>query len=677
MTKKLSKEIMHRSKLKNTFNTYPNEENERSYKRQRNLCVSLLRKEKKNYYNNLDLKIFEDNRKFWKSIKPLFSDKLKILDNNITILENGIICSNNEEVAEKLNTFFIEAVQNLDIVPFASKDVDNAFDVDIDEIIKLYETHPSIQKIKGNITLGEEFLFSDTIPEDINKRILELDPNKASVENDIPVKILIESHDVVSTYLSDLYNRSKLFSNYPSLLKQGTVIPINKKSTKTLNMKDYRPITLTPIISKLFEKDMYDQILLYMDKYLSPYLFGYRKNHSTEQCLTIMIEFWKKALDSKNKAGAMLTDLSKAFDCLNHNLLIAKPKAYGFDINSLQFINGYLKERKQRTKVNNSYSSWREVLFGVPQGSILGPLLFNIFMNDIFFFIKDTNIANYADDNTTYTSEINVESLLNKLENETTVVLNWFCINEMKSNDDKCHLIVANTDNVSVALGNEVIETSDTVELLGLKIDKNLNFSEHVSDLLKKANQKLHALARISKYLSHDKLKIIMTTFIKSQFNYCSLIWMFHNRTLNNKINKLHERALRLVYKNENLSFIELLDMDNSVTIHQRNLQRLAIEMYKAKNKLSPLPMQVLFNAHTNSYNLRNNRTWVIPNVRTVCYGLESVRYRGPKIWEMLPKQLKEANSLAAFKIKIKTWKATECTCRLCKTFVPNLGFID
>ena len=126
---------------------------------------------------------------------------------------------------------------------------------------------------------------------------------------------------------------------------------------------------------------MYDQISLYMDKYLSPYLFGYRKNHSTEQYLTIMIEFWKKALYSKNKAGAMLTDLSKAFDCLHHNLLIAKLslKAYGFDINSLQFIHGYLNERKQRTKVNNSYSSWREVLFGVPHGSILGPLFIQHF----------------------------------------------------------------------------------------------------------------------------------------------------------------------------------------------------------------------------------------------------------------------------------------------------------
>ena len=331
----------------------------------------------------------------------------------------------------------------------------------------------------------------------------------------------------------------------------------------------------------------------------------------------------------------------------------------------------------QRTRVNNSYSSWREVLFGVPQGSILGPLLFNIFMNDIFFFINDTKIANYADDNTTYTSEINLESLLRKLENETTIVLDWFCINEMKSNDDKCHLIVANTDNVSVALGKEVIETSDQVELLGIKLDKNLNFSEHVSDLLKKANQKLHALARISKYLSKDKLKIIMKTFIQSQFNYCPLIWMFHSRTLHNKINKLHERALRLVYKNENLNFIELLDMDKSVTIHQRNLQRLAIEMYKAKNKLSPLPMQALFNEHTNTYNLRNGRHWVIPNVRTVSYGLESVSYRGPKIWEMLPKEIKEVNSLAAFKTRIKTWKSPECTCKLCKTFIPNLGYID
>ena len=153
----------------------------------------------------------------------------------------------------------------------------------------------------------------------------------------------------------------------------------------------------------------------------------------------------------------------------------------------------------------------------------------------------------------------------------------------MKSNDDKCHLIIENTDKVSVTLGNDVIETSDIVELLGIKLDKNLKFNLHVSDLLKKANQKLHALARISKYLSQVKLKIIMRTFIQSQFNYCPLTWMSHSRTSNNKINKLHERALRILYKNENLCFQELLDLDNSVTI-QRNFLKIIHHLCQCKS---------------------------------------------------------------------------------------------
>ena len=188
------------------------------------------------------------------------------------------------------------------------------------------------------------------------------------------------------------------------------------------------------------------------------------------------------------------------------------------------------------------------------------------------------------------------------------MVLTWFNVNEMKSNDDKCHLIVANQDNISITLGNQCIEAEDSVELLGIKIDTNFNFNDHVSDLIGKGNQKLHALARISRYLNLDKLKIIMKTFIQFQFNYCSLTWMFHSRILNNKIHKLHERALRLVYKNENLTFQDLLELDHSVTVHQKNLQKLATEMYKAKNNLSPLPMQDPLNAQVTTYGLRNKR---------------------------------------------------------------------
>ena len=170
------------------------------------------------------------------------------------------------------------------------------------------------------------------------------------------------------------------------------------------------------------------------------------------------------------------------------------------------------------------------------KGPFFDPYCSTIFINDIFYFIKETKIANYADDNTIYTVDRNTDDLLKILQEEASLILYWFRINEMKSNDDKCHLIVCNHDNVSVTLGNENIEESNSVELLGIKIDTNLNFNEHVTDLCKKGNQKLHALAGISKYLNEDKLKILIKTFIRSQFNYCPLVWMFHTRTLNNKI---------------------------------------------------------------------------------------------------------------------------------------------
>ena len=588
--------------------------------------------------------------------------------------------TNKKEVSDLLNTFFIEAVQNLEIEKFLSNNEHEiqfeSIDEVIDNIIEKYKMHPSILNIKKSIKVENKFKFSDTTEDEIYSKIKSLDPKKACVENDIPIKILIGSNDIVSGHIAKMYNKSKNLENFPNSLKFADITPIHKEKEKTI-MKNYRPISILPVLSKLYEENMSEQIFSYVENFLSPYLFGYRKGHGTQHCLLVMVEMWRKALDEKKVGGAILTDLSKAFDCLSHDLLIAKIEAYGFDKSALRFIYDYLKNRMQRTNVNGNYSSWKEILYGVPQGSILGPLLFNIFINDIFLYLDKAQIANFADDNSTYAVEKDIMTLLKTLESETFSMLNWFRFNEMKSNSSKCHLIVADINHrlysskSYIHLENVFLENEETVKLLGIKIDQNLKFEEHINCLLKKGNQKLHALMRIKKFLTEDKLKLIIKTFIESQFNYCPLIWMCHSREINRKINKLHERALKVVYKHNDLTFKQLLEKDKSFTIHERNLQKLAVEMYKVKHNLCPKPIQDLFTPA-----IRGNHDWVLPKVRTENNGKETIRYMGPKTWELVPEEIKKSKSLSSFKKNIKEWKPVGCTCRLCKVYIKDLGYL-
>ena len=165
-----------------------------------------------------------------------------------------------------------------------------------------------------------------------------------------------------------------------------------------------------------------------------------------------MIEKWKRMLDKGGTCGALLTDLSKAFDCLPHDLLLAKVHAYGITYKSLKILSSYLTNRKQRVRIGNLYSSWYDILAGVPQGSILGPLLFNIFLSDLFLFFDDVDIANYADDNTPYIFKLDSDIIAKNLEKVSVKLLIWFINNRMKANPDKYHFLLTGTNELTLEI---------------------------------------------------------------------------------------------------------------------------------------------------------------------------------------------------------------------------------
>ena len=199
-----------------------------------------------------------------------------------------------------------------------------------------------------------------------------------------------------------------------------------------------------------------------------------------------MIEKPRKSLDAGVAFGALLTDLSKAIDCLPHELLIAKLHAYGVDVPSLKLLHSHLTKRKQRVKLNGTYSSWSKVLFGVLQGSIIGPLLFNIFPCDLFQFFPDADIIKYADDNTPHSSNINFNKVLHDLEKISNTLFKWFTDNLLKANPEKSHLLTNSTQEIQIKIGEIAISNSKCEKLLGIHFDNKLTFEPHVRSLCKK-----------------------------------------------------------------------------------------------------------------------------------------------------------------------------------------------
>ena len=389
------------------------------FKRFKNLLTSLLRKSKRNYYHALfDLRK-NYIKKTWNTIRDLLSQN-STRKNIRSILINNVEVTDPEELANKFNDYFSTIAIELDSqIPPSNNS-------------PLCNMAPSRQ--------NSFFIYPVTLAECID--IISKLKNTSYGINNLPVKLLKYAKQSLAYPISKLINKSFEVGHFPACLKTACVTPVYKAGDSQA-ISNYRPISVLPLLSKIFERCMANRMLNYIDKYilLSPNQFGFRRKKSTLDALICLTEYIYNSLNDKSHAVSILVDLRKAFDTVNHQILLAKLHHYGFRGVALNWFRTYLSNRIQTVRIQDKISTPRTLNIGVPQGSILGPLLFLLYINDLPNVSEFSTIL-FADDTTLTTSHQHYPTLINNINLELVKIRNWLINNRLSLNIDKTYMMV-------------------------------------------------------------------------------------------------------------------------------------------------------------------------------------------------------------------------------------------
>ena len=355
---------------------------------------------------------------------------------------------------------------------------------------------------------GQTFHFVHITANDVKSCIINIDSKKSTGYDGFPVKLLKVGADPLSMIISELINISIDECTFPDLLKYAEIAALFKKLDR-LCKENYGPVSILTALSKVFEKMYCRQLTSYIDRIFSKYLSGLRKKYSCQSPLRRMIEEWQSALDNGNMVGSIAIDISRAFDSLPHVLLLAKVHAYGVNIESCKLIASYLHNRHHRVKIRDKRSDWLRIKRGVPQGSVMGPLLSNIFINNTFLINSDVNIYNYADDNCISFEGRSIDIITDTLHKESVPLMEWFKKKSLAANPAKFQTMLLKSNSIkdiqlNVTVENISLPSSDTMKVLGINSDDRLTFDGHISNMRIKAGRQLNVLQRLKGSLDQD-----------------------------------------------------------------------------------------------------------------------------------------------------------------------------
>ena len=640
ITNAIVRSIRHKHKLYRDHLNKKSPDAGEKYKKYKNKLTHILRRAKKSFHTDHLNKIKHDLAKTWTYLNTIIGRKSKT-----NTFPDHFVHDNNKitdplDITNKFNNYFTTLGKKL------------ANNISAPQVP--FTTHLT------NSPPNSLFFSPLTHQEMLDLRYL-LKPGKSAGTDDIDPGIANKSYEHIITPLMHIFNRSLLTGTVPQTLKSAKVIPIYK-SKDHHSVTNYRPISVLPSFSKVLEKVVYNRLYKFLDKYniLADEQYGFRSKRSTYMALLELTTNLTHALKQKQHTMGIFLDLSKAFDTIDHNILLTKLHHYGIRGTALNWFESYLKNRTQSVYALNSHSSTKDINIGVPQGSVLGPLLFIIYMNDITNTTKLLKLILYADDTNIFLSHPDLNSLYRTMNTELTHITDWFRANKLSLNVSKTNymLFSSKTPNHhnNISIDNNKISQVHTTKFLGITIDDNLTWNHHIDNITTKASHATGTIYRVRHHLPQHILKSLYNTLVLPHFSYCNIIWASNYQTRLTRLNITQKWGIRTITNSSRCTHaLPLFHKLNTLTITDINQLQTALFVHDyIHNKLPPnFNDYFTTNKQIHTHNTRQSHKFHLP-LPTTTAEMHHILYHGAKLWNELPNHITNIANKLSFKKHLK-----------------------
>ena len=613
------------------------------YKSHKNRLDFIIKKSKQNYYKNYFENNLKNSKKIWSGINTIINKRKSKNVSDIYLSEKGTIITDQKKVSNLFNNFYTSVATTL--------------------VKKLPKPNTKYQDYLKNRNTNS-IVLNRIQPEELMKLLKSLDTTKASDIYNFSPKMLKLAAPAICLPLTIIFNQCLEEGIFPDLLKVAKVIPVHKGKS-TFDPSNYRPISLLPIISKLFEKLIYSRVYSFIcdENILYKRQYGFQRNKSTELALLDLQSNIVDSLENKEIPCAIFLDFAKAFDTVNHEILLHKLEHYGIRGKTFDWFKSYLSNRKQCVSVNGVVSELQSIAHGVPQGSILGPLLFLLSINDITTTSDVFKFFLFADDTSLFYSGKSLKSIELLVNNELKKLSEWLTANKLTLNVDKSNFLIFkpknasnNLSTINLTINGEKLSEKLEAKYLGIIIDNKLTFNSHISTINKKLLKGNCILAKLRHYLPKKLMKSIYGAHIQPFLDYGILLWSMASKTNLDQLSAMQDKSIKILnFKRKDDASAPLykdskiLPLNSLINLAQSRL------IWKIKNNSITTTMSELLHKHKVIINIRNPQKYVIPSRRTEI-GKSFFTYQGVIAWNSLPVNILAKTTLNSFKLACKEY---------------------